>query len=207
MERTIDDFFTVNGIEHEPEPNWPVHVEHNPNGRKRADWKLADGTMVEAAGLLSDVGYAARIEIKRQLARELAIPLIVLEPIELSPPMLGQLNEHPQWTWEFQDAYGGARTVNERYFALAKRESIGNLRPGQYELTGFARMGWLTLLCILATNEHNRYIVEWNETREARRRGWAGRVARKTRAHLRRELRLAALRTIHGVPARLLKRS
>lgn len=83
MERTVDDFFASNGIEHEPEPNWPQHPLHNANGRKRADWRLDDGTMVEAAGLLSDDGYASRMEIKRQLAQELEIPLIVLEPTDL----------------------------------------------------------------------------------------------------------------------------
>ncbi len=83
MERTVDDFLYQNGIGHEPEPFWPFHERHNPNTRKRADWRLDDGTLVEAAGLLSDTAYAKRMRDKEQMAADLGIPLLVLVPLDL----------------------------------------------------------------------------------------------------------------------------
>lgn len=83
MERTVDDFFTTNNIWHEPEPLWPTHPVYNRNGLKRADWILEDGTHVEAAGMMADVGYAERMRSKRALAHDLSIPLVVLEPRDL----------------------------------------------------------------------------------------------------------------------------
>lgn len=80
FERQIDDYLTHHGIRHEHEPAWPAHPELNPRGAKRADWRLPDGTMVEAAGMLSDAGYAAQIELKRTLAFELDIPLLIITP-------------------------------------------------------------------------------------------------------------------------------
>lgn len=83
MERTVDDFLFQHGIDHEPEPSWPFHQQHNANNRKRADWRLPDGTFVEAAGLLSDTAYADRMRVKQQLAEEMGVPLIVLRPLDL----------------------------------------------------------------------------------------------------------------------------
>jgi hypothetical protein len=83
MERAVDDFFHSSGIAHEPEPAWPAHPKLNPRGLKRADWRLPDGTMVEAAGLLTDAGYESRMNAKRELASELGVPLIVLVPADL----------------------------------------------------------------------------------------------------------------------------
>jgi hypothetical protein len=80
FERQIDDFLTNHGIDHEHEPRWPVHSEFNPSGLMRADWRLPDGTMVEAAGMLGDPKYAARFERKQALANALDIKLLVLTP-------------------------------------------------------------------------------------------------------------------------------
>jgi hypothetical protein len=82
FERQVDDFLTKHGIDHEHEPRWPKHPELNPRGAKRADWRLPDGTMVEAAGMLADPKYAAKIQEKRMLASALGIKLLLLLPEE-----------------------------------------------------------------------------------------------------------------------------
>jgi hypothetical protein len=80
FERQVDDFLTNQGIHHEHEPRWPAHPEFNPRGAMRADWRLPDGTMVEAAGMLDDPKYAAKIAQKRALANALDINLLLLTP-------------------------------------------------------------------------------------------------------------------------------
>ncbi len=75
-ERTVDDFLAARGIAHVPEPAYP-------GSKRRADWSLPDGTFIEYAGLLSDAGYRAKIEEKRQLAVAAGVPLIVLVPEDL----------------------------------------------------------------------------------------------------------------------------
>ena len=57
-----------------------MHPEFNSRGLMRADWRLPDGTMVEAAGMLHDPKYAAKIEQKRALADALNLKLLVLTP-------------------------------------------------------------------------------------------------------------------------------
>ena len=57
---------SVNGIWHSLEPRYPFDPELNRNG-SRADWLLADGTFVEAAGLMTDVYYREKME---QIAKE-----------------------------------------------------------------------------------------------------------------------------------------
>lgn len=78
LEKSIDDWFHRHGVVHEPEPLWPRHETLNPSGRKRADWRLVDGTFVGCAGLLTDRDYARKIEAKRLLAECHGIPLIVV---------------------------------------------------------------------------------------------------------------------------------
>ncbi|MGW6207392.1 hypothetical protein ACWF9B_27615 [Streptomyces sp. NPDC055089] len=82
-ERTIDDWLSRHGVEHQIEPPWPHHPEHNAHGRRRADWQLPDGTYVEYAGLATD-DYLAKIQAKRQLAQHAGIKLIVLTPPDLA---------------------------------------------------------------------------------------------------------------------------
>lgn len=67
LEREIDDFFFEQGIQHEPEPNYPFDPEHNVGGY-RADWKLADGTFVEALGFPNNSEYMAKADRKLKLA-------------------------------------------------------------------------------------------------------------------------------------------
>lgn len=83
-ERSVDDYLSRHGIAHEPEPDWPLHPELNPSSRLRADWRLADGTFVEYAGMIADADYLAKIDQKHRLAEALSIPLIVITPDDLS---------------------------------------------------------------------------------------------------------------------------
>lgn len=67
-----------NGVLHPPEPMYPRDPDLNPNGRLRADWALADGTLVEAFGALGVPEYAAKAQTKRTLAARLGLTLIEL---------------------------------------------------------------------------------------------------------------------------------
>ncbi|MCQ6556875.1 hypothetical protein NPS70_27355 [Streptomyces sp. C10-9-1] len=82
-ERTVDDWLSLHGVEHQIEPVWPAHPELNAHGRLRADWQLADGTYVEYAGLTND-DYLAKIRTKQQLALHTGIKLIVITPPDLA---------------------------------------------------------------------------------------------------------------------------
>ena len=83
LEKSIDDWLTSRGIAHECEPYWPRHPELNPSGRKRADWILPDGSYVECAGLMEKPDYVTKIGHKRELARVLGIPLLIVGPTDL----------------------------------------------------------------------------------------------------------------------------
>jgi hypothetical protein len=80
FERDVDDALSALGIEHHLEPLWPWHPELNPNGLRRADWVLGDGTYVEAAGMLDDEDYRRKLAAKVDLAQEQGIPLIIVRP-------------------------------------------------------------------------------------------------------------------------------
>ncbi|WNF25312.1 hypothetical protein RI138_32300 [Streptomyces sp. C11-1] len=82
-ERTIDGWLSRHNVEHQIEPAWPHHPEHNANSRRRADWRLPDGTYIEYAGLASD-DYLAKIQAQRQLAQHAGIKLIVITPLDLA---------------------------------------------------------------------------------------------------------------------------
>ena len=84
LEREIDDFMTARGIEHVHEPKWPVHPKHNPNGARRADWRLRDGTMVEAAGMMAVSEYATKMNSKKALAKALGIDLLIITPSDVA---------------------------------------------------------------------------------------------------------------------------
>ena len=77
LERQVDDFFHDHGIAHEPEPHYPFDAEHNPNGY-RADWKLSDGTFVEALGFPNDPAYMAKAERKIELAARHRISIVTV---------------------------------------------------------------------------------------------------------------------------------
>lgn len=77
-EKSVDDFLSAHGIAHEHEPSWPHDDDLNPSGRRRADWRLDDGTYVEYAGLMTEANYARKMLEKQQLAAKTGVPLIVL---------------------------------------------------------------------------------------------------------------------------------
>lgn len=77
LERQIDDFFYENGIEHVTEPAYPFDPELNLYG-SRADWKLPDGTLVEAWGFPNDVAYMEKAERKIKLAHKHQIPVLTV---------------------------------------------------------------------------------------------------------------------------------
>lgn len=83
LEKSIDDWFSANGLAHNCEPLWPAHPELNPSGRLRADWSLPSGTYVECAGMLADPSYRKKIERKQELARALGIHLQIVAPSDL----------------------------------------------------------------------------------------------------------------------------
>ncbi|MEU3216943.1 hypothetical protein [Streptomyces sp. NPDC006971] len=82
LERHVDDFFHHRGVEHEPEPHYPRHLELNTTGL-RADWRLGDGTFVEALGLMEQRSYYEKVQRKTELARETGIRLVTLTAADL----------------------------------------------------------------------------------------------------------------------------
>ncbi|MET9013186.1 hypothetical protein ABZX74_20025 [Streptomyces olivaceoviridis] len=82
FERHVDDFLHHWGVAHEPEPAYPRHPELNTTGL-RADWRLADGTFVEALGLLTREAYAAKVARKRELARHHGLRLVTVTAEDL----------------------------------------------------------------------------------------------------------------------------
>lgn len=87
LERVIDDFLSDHGIAHELEPMYPMDPELNRNGL-RADWKLGDGTFVEALGFPNLDSYVEKVERKIELAARYEIPLIGITEADL-----GELSE------------------------------------------------------------------------------------------------------------------
>lgn len=82
FERHVDDFLHHRGVAHEPEPAYPRHPELNTTGL-RADWRLADGTFVEALGLMTKEAYAAKVARKRELARHHGLRLVTVTAEDL----------------------------------------------------------------------------------------------------------------------------
>jgi len=85
LEKSIDDWFTKNGLQHECEPTWPMHPVYNPSGKRRADWSLPSGAFVECVGMMSDEDYLRKIKEKQLLAAEVGIKLYLVS----SSDMLG----------------------------------------------------------------------------------------------------------------------
>lgn len=83
LELAVDDYLDAAGLVHEVEPEWPWHAQLNPSGRRRADWRLADGTLIEAAGLMDDASYATKMAEKVELASALGTRLVVITPEDL----------------------------------------------------------------------------------------------------------------------------
>jgi hypothetical protein len=82
LERQIDDFFFDHGIEHELEPFYPFDPDINLDGY-RADWRLADGTFVEALGFTANPVYMAKAERKIDLAARHQISVVTVTESDL----------------------------------------------------------------------------------------------------------------------------
>ncbi|MBB0968687.1 hypothetical protein G6016_06880 [Dietzia aerolata] len=80
FERTVDDFMHRNGIHHEVEPSYPFDSALNSNLKLKADWKLWDGTLVEAFGMMSSVEYLQRVQRKRELADRHSLKVLEIFP-------------------------------------------------------------------------------------------------------------------------------
>jgi hypothetical protein len=78
-ERTIDEWLYSNNIQHEREPHYPFHPDLNPNEGLRADWR-AGSYYVEYFGMLEDMEYYAKAELKAKLAMATRIQLVAVLP-------------------------------------------------------------------------------------------------------------------------------
>ncbi|NYF99678.1 hypothetical protein [Janibacter cremeus] len=83
QEKAVCEFLYQHGIAHDREPHYPTDTEVNPNGRWRADWQLADGTLVEMWGMPKDKQYAQRMYAKQQLARKRNLTVLELTADDL----------------------------------------------------------------------------------------------------------------------------
>lgn len=83
LEKSIDDWLSAHELWHECEPAWPTHSVFNPSGRKRADWKLGDGSYVECLGMMTDSTYLAKVKEKQALAEAVGIQLYLVTPSDL----------------------------------------------------------------------------------------------------------------------------
>jgi hypothetical protein len=83
LEKAVDDFLFKNGIKHEREPLYPYDPDLNPRTLRRADFHLADGTLVEAWGFPEDPVYAAKMVEKKELAARHKIRVLGLTAADL----------------------------------------------------------------------------------------------------------------------------
>lgn len=82
-ELKVDNWLHSHGIAHECEPDYPRDKMLNASGRRRADWRLEDGTFIEYAGLIGNRSYDVKLAEKLRLADLHNIEVIVLRPTDL----------------------------------------------------------------------------------------------------------------------------
>ena len=82
-EQFIDNWLHAHNIPHKREPYYPSHSQLNPNGKRRADWKVGN-TLIEYFGLIGDEEYEQRITEKMLLAEKLSIKIISVYSSDLS---------------------------------------------------------------------------------------------------------------------------
>ncbi len=139
-ERAVCDFLHQHDIDHDREPLYPTDDVLNPNGRRRADWILTDGTLVELWGMPNDPIYAAKMVEKRALAQRHGIRLVELTDAELphlprmfaawlSPNSLdGHSGDATAWTWSpatITSAATTARKAQQQVERAAARAAAG----------------------------------------------------------------------------------
>lgn len=81
-EEYIDNWLFERGYVFDKEPFYPKHEQLNPNGKKRADWKIGD-YYIEFFGLKGDSIYDIRTLEKLKLAKEFNLKLISIYPDDL----------------------------------------------------------------------------------------------------------------------------
>lgn len=81
-EQRIDNWLHANNIPHEKEPYYPMHLHLNPNGKRRADWKVGE-TYIEYFGLAGDEGYDRKIIEKIELSRKFKFEIIPIYSTDL----------------------------------------------------------------------------------------------------------------------------
>ena len=111
LQRQVDDFFYENGIQHETEPFYPFDPEMNLGGY-RADWRLADGTFVEALGFTNNPVYMIKAEHKIRLAKRYNIPIVTVT--------VANLRELPAIFAKWLPPMGD-RTLSDQLLPLAAR--------------------------------------------------------------------------------------
>lgn len=124
-EKAVCDFLHQHRIAHDREPLYPKDTELNANGRRRADWRLSDGTLVELWGLPDDPVYAAKMVMKRTLALRHDLRLVEITDAELPflprvfadwMPADGLGSEVTSWSWSpampHQDAVPKAKLAS-----------------------------------------------------------------------------------------------
>lgn len=90
-EEFIDNWLFKNGFKYDKEPFYPVHEIYNPNGKKRADWKIRD-IYIEYFGLKGDMRYDERTNDKILLCNEYKLTLVSIFPDDLNA-----LDKKLQW--------------------------------------------------------------------------------------------------------------
>lgn len=151
QEKAVDDFLYQHDIAHDREPLYPQDPELNPKTLRRADWLLADGTLVEMWGLPDDPAYVAKMREKQLLADRFGINLVGLTladiprlPVIFAPWLSGEAASASAWTppvrkarkpREIGDSRGGnPRNRRQRDERLARcREAV------EYQDAGFSR--------------------------------------------------------------------
>lgn len=81
-EQRIDDWLTAAGLPHEKEPNYPIHDTLNPDGKRRADWRVGE-VFIEYFGLAGGASYDRKTGEKMDLAAALGLRLVAVFPEHL----------------------------------------------------------------------------------------------------------------------------
>jgi hypothetical protein len=81
-EKLIDDLLSRLEKKHVHEPDYPHDKQFNPNGRKRADWKVGE-VYVEYFGMMSVAEYAEKANQKQTLAEKHGLKLLSVYPQDM----------------------------------------------------------------------------------------------------------------------------